>query len=32
VQRYVLHSGGQYVERAVAANAGWYLLPTMSSS
>jgi poly(3-hydroxybutyrate) depolymerase len=27
VQRYVLHSGGQYVERAVAANPGWYLLP-----
>ncbi|HEX5999597.1 MAG TPA: hydrolase [Hyphomicrobiaceae bacterium] len=27
VQRYVLHSGGRYVDRAVAANAGWYLLP-----
>ena len=27
VQRYVLHSGGRYVERAGAANAGWYLLP-----
>lgn len=27
VQRYVLHSGGRYIERAVAANAGWYLLP-----
>lgn len=27
VQRYVLHSGGRYIERAVAANPGWYLLP-----
>lgn len=27
VQRYVLHSGGRYIERAVAANPGWYMLP-----
>ena len=27
VQRYVLHSGGRYLERAVAANPGWYLIP-----
>lgn len=27
VQRYVLHSGGRYIERAIAANPGWYLLP-----
>ncbi|MGL5168756.1 MAG: hydrolase [Afipia sp.] len=27
VQRYVLHSGGRYIERAVAANPGWYLIP-----
>lgn len=23
VQRYVLHSGGRYIERAIAANPGW---------
>jgi hypothetical protein len=27
VQRYVLHSGGRYLDRAVAANPGWYMLP-----
>lgn len=27
VQRYVLHSGGRYIERAIAANPGWYLIP-----
>lgn len=27
VQRYVLHSGGRYIARAVAANPGWYMLP-----
>ena len=27
VQRYVLHSGGRYIDRAVAANPGWYMLP-----
>lgn len=27
VQRYVLHSGGRYIDRAVAANPGWYLIP-----
>jgi hypothetical protein len=27
VQRYVLHGGGRYVDRAVAANPGWYLVP-----
>lgn len=27
VQRYMLHSGGRHVSRAVAANPGWYLLP-----
>ncbi len=27
VQRYVLHSGGRYIKRAVAANPGWYMLP-----
>lgn len=27
VQRYVLYSGGRYVQRAVAANPGWYTLP-----
>lgn len=27
VQRYVLHSGGRFIEWAVAANPGWYMLP-----
>lgn len=27
VQRYILHTGGHRVARAVAANPGWYLLP-----
>ncbi len=27
VQRYVLHTGGRRLSLAVAANAGWYLLP-----
>jgi len=27
VQRYVLHSGGRYLDRAVAANPGWYMVP-----
>lgn len=27
VQRYVLHSGGRYIDRAIAANPGWYMLP-----
>lgn len=27
VQRYVLHSGGRMIDRAVAANPGWYMLP-----
>lgn len=27
VQRYVLHTGGRLVSRAVAANPGWYMLP-----
>lgn len=27
VQRYVLHSGCRMVDRAVAANPGWYLVP-----
>lgn len=27
VQRYVLHTGGRLISRAVAANPGWYLLP-----
>lgn len=27
VQRYVLHSGGRHIERAVAANPGWYMIP-----
>ena len=27
VQRYVLHSGGRHIHRAVAANPGWYMLP-----
>lgn len=27
VQRYILQTGGRLVDRAVAANAGWYLLP-----
>lgn len=27
VQRYILHSGGRYVARAIAANPGWYLIP-----
>lgn len=26
-QRYVLHSGGRMVNRVVAANPGWYMLP-----
>jgi hypothetical protein len=27
IQRYVLHSGCRMIDRAVAANAGWYLMP-----
>jgi hypothetical protein len=27
VQRYVLHSAGRYLDRSVAANPGWYMLP-----
>lgn len=27
VQRYVLHTGGRHIHRAVAANPGWYMLP-----
>ncbi|OJW60400.1 MAG: hydrolase [Afipia sp. 64-13] len=27
VQRYILQSGDRYVERAIAANPGWYLIP-----
>lgn len=27
VQRYVVHSGGRHIHRAVAANPGWYMLP-----
>lgn len=27
VQRYVLHSGGRHIKRAIAANPGWYMLP-----
>lgn len=27
VQRYVLHGGGRLLDRAVAANPGWYMLP-----
>lgn len=27
VQRYVLHSGGRYIDKAIAANPGWYMLP-----
>src|SRR5690606_32652956 len=27
IQRYVLHTGCRYVDRAVAANAGWYMMP-----
>jgi hypothetical protein len=27
VQRYVLHTGGRLVNRVVAANPGWYMLP-----
>lgn len=27
VQRYVLHTGGRLINRAVAANPGWYMLP-----
>lgn len=27
VQRYVLHSGGRHIKRAVSANPGWYMLP-----
>jgi pimeloyl-ACP methyl ester carboxylesterase len=27
VQRYILHTGGRNINRAVAANPGWYLLP-----
>lgn len=28
VHRYLLHTGGMRVERAVASNAGWYMLPS----
>lgn len=27
VQRYVLHTGGRLIDRAIAANPGWYMLP-----
>lgn len=27
IQRYVLHSGCRMIDRAVAANAGWYMVP-----
>lgn len=27
VQRYVLHSGARHLDRSVAANPGWYMLP-----
>jgi hypothetical protein len=27
VQRYVLHTGGRTLDRSVAANPGWYMLP-----
>ena len=31
VHRYMLHTGAPRVKRAVAANAGWYLLPSKSA-
>lgn len=30
IQRYVLHSGCRMIDRAVAANAGWYMVPDNS--
>jgi hypothetical protein len=30
IQRYVLHSGCRMIDRAVAANPGWYLVPDYS--
>ncbi|GJM03878.1 MAG: hypothetical protein DHS20C08_23790 [Rhodomicrobium sp.] len=27
VQRYMLHTGGHMIDRAIAANPGWYMLP-----
>ena len=30
VHRYILHTGAARVERAVASNAGWYMLPCES--
>lgn len=27
IQRYVMHSGCRFIDRAVAANSGWYMMP-----
>ncbi|MDH4981002.1 hydrolase [Hyphomicrobium sp. D-2] len=27
IQRYVMHSGCRHIDRAVAANSGWYMMP-----